>query len=187
MRARRTLLALVVAAAAGCASFPASSYVDRSVDFSRYRTFDWGPRDSLPLGDPRLDENRYFRDQFEGAVERAFAAHGYSQPALGRRPDLAIHYHASVSRRIQADRADHAYGYRIDPQAHISEHEESTLVLDIVDTRTQTVIWRGWARADLRALLDNGQPVAKRIDEAVRRMLEELPRAGTRTAPGGRR
>jgi hypothetical protein len=30
--------------------------------FSQYRTFDWGLPDTLPIGDPRLDRDPFFRE-----------------------------------------------------------------------------------------------------------------------------
>jgi len=43
-----------------------SSHIERGLDFSQYRTYDWGPADALPTGDPRLDKNPFFKDQVAG-------------------------------------------------------------------------------------------------------------------------
>ena len=64
-------------------------------------------------------------------------------------------------------------------------------MLDIVDARTNRVIWRGWAQQNLDELLGSGDRMAQTITEAVRRMLERFPvarvsaRSGT-TGPGAR-
>ena len=50
-------------------------------------------------------------------------------------------------------------------------------MLDIVDTRTDRVIWRGWAQDSVEDILDNQDRMARKINEAVRRMLERLPRS----------
>ena len=68
---------VAIGIAAGCAvTMSVSSHVDRSLDFARYRTFDWGPADALPTGDPRLDRDPFFKDHVQGAVERGLAARG---------------------------------------------------------------------------------------------------------------
>jgi len=65
----RLLIWSAVAAAAlagsGCAATRAGSYVERSVNFAQYRTYDWTPPDALPAGDPRLAEKaRPIYDRF---------------------------------------------------------------------------------------------------------------------------
>ena len=72
-----TVIALMVSAAAGCATMSVSSHVERGLDFARYRTYDWGTPDELPTGDPRLDRNPFFKDQVQGEVEKALAGVGY--------------------------------------------------------------------------------------------------------------
>ena len=58
----------------------------------------------------------------------------------------------------------------------VSEYLEGTLVLDIIDVRTEEVIFRGWAR---KSLDSNPSPkkVRKYVTEAVAEILEDFPRA----------
>ena len=50
----------------------AGSHVEPAADFTRYQTFDWGPPDALPTGDPRLDGNIFFRDHVMGGMFERF-------------------------------------------------------------------------------------------------------------------
>ena len=69
--ARWTAVAAAALALTGCATtMNVSAYVGRGVNFSQYRTYDWGPADALPTGDPRLDNNGFFIDLLEGAIEK---------------------------------------------------------------------------------------------------------------------
>jgi Domain of unknown function (DUF4136) len=177
MRRLLRLTALTLAlAATGCATLNVSSHVQRGLDFAKYRTYDWGPADALPTGDPRLDQNPFFRDEVEGAVEKGLAAKGFERSTSGT-PDLLIHYHASITRRIDVDRVDHQYGYcyEEDCRARVIEYEAGTLVLDIVDTRTNQVIWRGWSQGSVQDILHDQDRMARRIREGVSRMLARLP------------
>jgi hypothetical protein len=169
-----TLLTLVLAACA--TTMTVSSHVQRGVDFARYRTFDWGPADALPTGDSRLDKNPFFQDHVQGAVEKQLASRGFERSTSGT-PDLLIHYHASINQRIDVNRVDHDYGYCYDDdcRARVVEYEAGTLVLDIVDTRTNRVIWRGWAADSVEGVLDNQDRMAQKINEGVTRMLARLP------------
>ena len=169
--------------AAGCATMSVSSHVERGADFARYQTYDWGPADALPTGDPRLDENPFFKDHVEGAVNRRLQVKGLTQSTTGA-PDLLLHYHANISNRIDVNRTDSEYGYCYDEdcRARVVEFEAGTLVLDVVDTRTNRVIWRGWAQHTVADMLNNPDRMAERIEEAVGRMLERFP-AGAPASP----
>lgn len=37
------------------------------------------------------------------------------------------------------------------------------------------IIWRGWARLDVTGVLDDRERLARRVDEAVRKILERFP------------
>jgi hypothetical protein len=161
----------------GCAAtMTVSSHVRHDIDFTQYRTYDWGPPDALPTGDPRLDQNPFFKDHLQGAVERGLAARGFKLSTSGT-PDLLIHYHASITNRINVAGADARFGdcYDEDCRAWASEYEAGTIILDIVDPRTNQVIWRGWAQASVEGMLDDPDRMQRRIDEAVTRMLARLP------------
>ena len=173
---RLIAVAFCALAVMSCATMNVSSHVQSGIDFARYRTYDWGPADALPTGDPRLDKDPFFQDHLLGAVEKQLAARGYERSASGT-PDLLIHYHASINQRIDVNRADreHGYCYEDDCQAGVVEYEAGTIVLDIVDTRTNRVIWRGWAQDSVEDVLNNQDRMAQKIDEAVRRMLARVP------------
>ena len=59
---------------------------------------------------------------------------------------------------------------------------QGTLVLDIIDVRTEEVIFRGWARESLHS-----DPSPKRVrmyvTEAVEKILKDFPRAGSASGP----
>jgi len=162
----------------GCApAISVSSHVDRTVDFSRYHSFDWGPADALPTGDPRLDRNPFFKDHVQGAVERQLRARGLELSSSST-PDLLIHYHASIAQRFDVNRADRTYGYcrTGDCPSDIVEYDAGTLVLDIMDARTNMLLWRGWAQNNVEDMLRDENRMARIIDRAVKQMLTRLPR-----------
>ncbi|MGE3489038.1 MAG: DUF4136 domain-containing protein, partial [Vicinamibacterales bacterium] len=136
------ITAVAVAGLAGCASMNVSSHIERGVNFAEYVTYDWGPPDNLPVGDPRLDNNPFFNDYLQGAVEKKLAAKGFER-AAGKEADLLIHYHASVNQRLDVYRADQQYGYCYgDCEPQVVDFEQGTLVIDIVDAKTKKVVWR---------------------------------------------
>jgi hypothetical protein len=175
---RATAASISVLSLTACATtMSVSSHVARGVDFARYRTYDWGPADDLPAGDPRLDRNPFYQDRLQGAVEKQLAARGFERSVSGT-PDLLVHYHASIDQRLDVHDMDRRYGHCVtdDCQSDVTSYEAGTLVLDIVDTRTNDVIWRGWAQDSVEGVLDNQDKMARQIREAVERMLARLGR-----------
>lgn len=169
---------LAMAALAGCATLTVSSHIERNVDFSQFVTYDWGPPDNLPVGDPRLDNNQFFRDYLRGAIERKLAANGFELAADGE-PDLLVHYHASVNQRVDVYGADQPYGYCYQNcDARVVEFEQGTLVVDLVDRRTNKVVWRGWAQDTMTGVIDNQDRLEAQVEEGVSRMMLLLPRGG---------
>ncbi len=172
-----TVVLAVTAMASGCApTMSVSSHVDRSLDFAQYRTFDWGPADALPTGDPRLDQDPFFKDHVQGAVERGLAGRGMELISAGS-PDLLIHYHANITERIDVNKADRAYGYcqGADCPPESIWYEAGTLVLDFMDAHSNKLIWRGWAQKSVEDMLRDKDKMADTIDRAVSEMLRQLP------------
>ena len=170
---------LVTAALAGCATLTVSSHIERDVDFSQFVTYDWGPPDNLPVGDPRLDNNEFFRDYLEGAVEKRLAAKGFERAVNGE-ADLLIHYHASVSQKVDVYEADRPYGYCYGDNcnARIVDFEQGTLVIDVVDRRTNKVVWRGWAQDTMTGVIDNQSRLQEQVTKNVAAMMAALPQGG---------
>ena len=176
-RVLQTVTVTVSVLAASCATtMTVSSHVDRGLDLSPYRTFEWGPADALPTGDARLDKNPFFKDHVQGAVEKGLSARGLELTSA-ESPDLLIHYHANITTRIDVNRLDRARGYCSggDCPPEIVEYESGTLVLDIVDARNNRLIWRGWAQNRVEDMLDDPDRMAKTIERAVTQMLLRLP------------
>lgn len=171
--ARLTAAAVSTLALMSCASLNVNSYVERGVNFTRYQTYSWGPGDSQSTGDPRLDSNPFFFERIQADVEKQLATRGFGKTTSGR-PDLLIHVHASINQRIDVNDADREYS-RCDGCRPFA-YEAGTLLLDFVDTRTNKVVWRGWAEGSVDGVIDNQEWMEQKIDDAVTRILERFPR-----------
>ena len=76
------------------------------------------------------------------------------------------------------NKADRVYGYchAADCPPESVWYEAGTLVLDFMDARTNTLVWRGWARNSVEDMLRNQDKMVRTIDQAVAEMLRQLPR-----------
>jgi hypothetical protein len=176
-----TAALLAVSAGACAATMAVSSHVAPDLTWSAYRTFEWAPRDALPEVDPRLDGNAVFNDRMHGTVAAGLVERGWT-PATAATADVLIHYHASVATRLDVAGIDRGYGGCPGGDCLESpvDYDAGTLVLDFVDAHSQRLLWRGWAQMDLQELLGDPDRMAKAIDQAVARMLSELPASGGR-------
>jgi hypothetical protein len=165
-------LAVAGAVLAGCATMRVNSFIDRGVNFTVYHTYDWAPGAQLATGDPRLDNNEFFQERVKAAVEKGLAARGLERVPSGP-ADVVLHYHASVTQRIDANGVDAKYGYCDDCRPSV--FDAGTLTLDVVDTRTNRLVWRGWAESTFDGIVDDQQWLERRVDEAVVQMLDAFP------------
>lgn len=166
-------LAVSALMVAGCATMRVSSFAERGIDLSQYRTYEWAPDDRFATGDPRLDNNVFFQQRLRADVEKQLAAKGFEK-STGDAAALLLHYHASINQQIDIAEADQRYGYT-DKRAS-SLYDAGTILIDFVDARTDKLVWRGWAEGSLDGAIDNQQWMEQAIDKAVTRILEKLPR-----------
>jgi hypothetical protein len=172
---RLALAGFVAVSLIGCATMNVSSHVERGIDFAQFRTWDFGPADALPTGDPRLDNNPFFKDYLEGAVAKALEARHYARTTSGT-PDLFVHYHANISKTFDVNGVDTRNGYCYDDcQPKVIDYELGTIVLDVVDARTNRVIWRGWAQDHIEGVIDRQEVLRKQVNESVTRMMALFP------------
>lgn len=176
---RRLLIPVLVAAAAaaGCLTLtPVSSHVQRGVDFARFRTYDWGPADALPVSDVRLRENPFFVDDVHGAIDTELRQRRLVR-ATSERAELLVHYHAAVTERLEVESRPGRFRDCVgdDCRPTVQEYAAGTLIIDILDASTGQLVWRGWAEHRLEDMQDDPVMVQRRVQAAVRRIFETFP------------
>lgn len=150
-------------------------------------------------GPPPKNHDAFVDARIRHAVEREMALKGYRRPTSGS-PDFLIGIQRAVESKRDVYTIDRHYGrppvgayrypggypsgagypddYRLwgvtVPETHTYQYDEGTLILDIVDSKTWKPVWRGSAQAEVN-LGAGPEKKQKRIDEAVRRILERFP------------
>lgn len=169
-------LAATLVIPTGCATVTTGADFAPETRFPEFSTYSWGPRDDLPTGDARLDNNPFFDARVRSAVEWELTTRGL-KPVDGP-ADLLIHYHISVQQRIDVQAVDQVAGYSYPGQPRDSAfyvYDEGTLIVDLVDSRSRQVIWRGWAKTNIEGVIDNPDRLKARVDEAVAGMFQRYP------------
>ena len=116
-------------------------------------------------------------------VEKGYGGYGYGgYGSYGRSFGLSLY----GGRYLRPYYGYPSYGYA--GAGRVYEYLQGTLVLDIIDVRTEEVIFRGWAKKSL-----DSDPTPKKVrmyvTDAVEEILEDFPRAEvhfrSRPAPFG--
>jgi len=178
----RVLLVLPLAALVGCSGIRIDTDYDPAADFSTLKTWAWVPASARRGGDPRI-VNDLVDARIRAAVEAGLASRGYRKVSSGS--DFVVTYHAGLERKIQVDRLYGSGGYYPYRDWHyygggetvVREYDEGTLLLDVIDAKQKTLVWRGSARAVVDEAATPEQREAK-IRAAVEKMLDRFPPQG---------
>jgi hypothetical protein len=116
---------------------------DRSADFSMFKTFAWAA--GTPVRDD-LNHKRIIR-----AVEEQLTGKGMTKVALQAHPDALVAYHASFDKDLQITGSGWGpfYGAGRSMSARTQQVVVGTLVVDLTDASTRSIVWRGMAASDL--------------------------------------
>lgn len=169
--------------AAGCAGINVKQDYDPSADFSRLRTFNWQSPVQKPVGNELVDST-LLDSRIRAAVERELVAKGHRKTAQA--PDYLVAYSYTIKGGIEND-PDTRVGVGVGRGSHSGgfgsvgvgftlggDYEQDTLIIDIIDPASNTLIWRGFARQRSKWHSDPEANIA-RINEAVTAILREFP------------
>lgn len=136
---------------------------DKRADFSALTTYRWAP------GGHADDFNH---QRIVAAVDSQLARKGLMAAAPGTTPDLVVSYRVFVSRaaEVSGTRA----GVARWASARVEDVPVGTLMVDLMDARTQGVVWRGVATRDIDTRAKPEQR-EKNIAKAVEKLFSHYP------------
>ena len=159
---------------ASCAPVRVNSYVGRDLDLRRYHTYAWAPADSFSTGDPRLDNNTFFIERVQRAVDGHLREKGF-EPARDGQPDFVVHYHARVEQRLDSRELRPGEPRCESVECRPFVYDAGTLLIDLVDPRSNQLLWRGWAERGLEGVIDDQTWMDATVDDAVTRIMKRFP------------
>ena len=171
--ARLIIVAGSALALAACATTNVRSFVERDIDVGQYRTYSWGSAGERATGDPRLDNNQFFQERIQAAVERHLNARGFEK-TTAEAFDLLVRYHTSVEQLVNPNGVDRPYAPCEKCEPYV--YDAGSIVIDLVDARTHRLVWRGWAEGGIDGVINDQKWMEKRVDDTVARIMERLPR-----------
>ncbi|MBT1686476.1 DUF4136 domain-containing protein [Dawidia soli] len=148
---------------------------DPAYDVSGFTTFGWSDKTDVEAGKNPLYYNELNDKRIKGAVEKELTSRGYIHSET--HPDRLLHYHIVVD--DESVLAPEPYGYFYGPywmraRMHVYAYREGTLIIDMMDPQTKSLVWRSWATATLDMI--SKDKVDDVIARAVGKMFKGFPR-----------
>ena len=165
-------LPLALTTTLACATTSVRTDYDRGAEFDRYRTYLIRSGPLVRERDVVVEEpDRVVRDHIHDALSGELTARGLT-PVSHEMPDIVVTYAVTARRERElvetiGGSPDWNYGgYNIFPR----DVDRGTLVIDVIEVRTDKLVWRSIARAE-----DEEVRSAGFIDKAVEKAMNGFP------------
>ncbi|MBI4913695.1 MAG: DUF4136 domain-containing protein [Acidobacteria bacterium] len=177
--------ALLLAVLAACIGYSVKYDFDPGANFKSYRSFDWYAASKAAKAKSQGQASPLVDKRVRLAVEQQLVAKGYRLETQGD-PDFLVTYYPVFRNRQVRTRTTvgtggwgwhRPWGYRVGARfttAETHNYREGTIILEIVDFRTDQLVWHGAAQGALTGL-DNPEEAQQQISQAVRDLLEKFP------------
>jgi hypothetical protein len=173
MRIGTLVAALGFALASATASAQSVTYdYDRSADFSKIKTYAWAP------GTYTGDE--FTNRRIAAAIDSQLAVKGLKKAESTGGADMLVAYQAVLDQDVQINATSSDFGgWRVGNRSGSARAEtivNGTLILAMVDGKTDAPLWRGIARkeVDMKASPEKRD---RSVNKAVEKLLEHYPGA----------
>ena len=145
---------------------------DNATDFGRLRTFVW--KDAQSLDGSTLHRNSLMDQRIKSAVMEQAAAKGMRQ--VSNDPDAYVTYFIGAKDRTEVD----TFGYAAGPRwrtgwtdVMVRNYKEGTGIVDIIDARTNQLVWRAYCPDTVKDPKDR----EKKVHSAAKKAFEKYPPA----------
>ncbi len=155
------------------------------------RTYAWLPEPEAG----RAARDPFIRRTVKQTADRELAAKGYRRVDASDNPDFLLGWYSTSHQVTEVEptyRYYGGFGYPLGPYGgsfgppDIQTYTEGTLVLDVVDPKTNTLLWRSDARAELGGDATT-EDAEEKISEAIPKMLAEFPPKAEKAEGSGAR
>ena len=162
----------------GCSSIQIITDQAANVDMSKYKTFNFSPADKSD--DACIYFSEINQNRVKEAIAKELATKGYT---IAQKPDLMINIFLKVQEKQNITTA-YPYagpgdfigiygGYRYNP-SHIDiiDYTEGTLIVDLVDTGKNELVWQGIA---IKTIDKKSKKAEKNINTSIEKVFKEFP------------
>ena len=168
MKLRIAISALLVCFAATFAvAQQVSVNYNHSASFSQYHTYAWGSQNANQI------QNSILAQVAQQDINTAMQGKGFSMVQETQNPDIILTANGGMRQQTSYS----AWGMRgigggmggITPEQNV----EATMIVDLYDAKTKSLIWRGIAQNTLN---NNGNKNQEMVEKAVQKMFKQWPK-----------
>lgn len=172
MKALKFLPLFLLFVFASCSTVRVATDFDKEANFTQYNSFAFYKPgiDKAQISD--LDKKRILR-----AIEESLSLKGM---AKSENPDLLVSIFTKERERVDVYNNNFGYGWGWNPWWYggyggstVSRSTEGTLYIDLIDAKTNSLVWQGMGSADL--VTQDMERKEERIREIVMKILAEYP------------
>ncbi len=162
-----TVSALLLLAAAPMLAQQVSVNYNHNASFAQYHTYAWGSNNANQI------QNSILAQVAQQDIDSAMSQKGFQKVSESQNPDLIL----TGSGGMRQQTSYSAWGMRgigggmggITPEQNV----EATMIVDLYDAKTQSLIWRGIAQDTLN---NNGNKNQQMVEKAVQKMFKQWPK-----------
>ena len=163
----KVLIALLLLVAAPGFAQQVSVNYNHSASFAQYHTYAWGSNNANQI------QNSILAQVAQQDIDNAMSQKGLQKVTESQNPDLILTANGGMRQQTSYS----AWGMRgigggvggITPEQNV----EGTMIVDLYDAKTQSLIWRGIAQDTLS---NNGNKNQQAVGKAVQKMFKQWPK-----------
>ena len=168
MRTKWMMCALLVSMVCGVAGGQQVSVnYNHNQSFSQYHTYAWGSNNANAI------KNSILAQVAQQDIDTAMQGKGFSKVQESQNPDLILTSNGGMRQETSYS----AWGMRgigggmggITPEQSV----EATMIVDLYDAKTQSLVWRGIAQDTLS---NNGNKNQQNVEKAIQKMFKQWPK-----------
>ncbi len=178
---------------AGCGGLQIDVDYNPQADFSAIQTYAWAQRTPSGDDDPRV-YNAIVAGRIKSAIDGALQAKGLR--LVSSSPDVRVAWHGAIEGKMSYETISNdylydwgTYGYvrgrpamiigTTTSQTTALEWDEGTLLIDIIDSSTEELVWRSVGQARLSQVTRTPAQAQTRANEVAMEMLADFPPGGS--------
>ena len=168
MRTKWMMCALLVSMVCGVAAAQQVSVnYNHNQSFSNYHTYAWGSNNANQI------QNSILAQVAQQDIDTAMQSKGLSKIKKAQNPDLILTSNGGMRQETSYS----AWGMRgigggmggITPEQNV----EATMIVDLYEAKTQSLVWRGIAQDTLS---NNGNKNQQMVQKAIQKMFKQWPK-----------
>lgn len=165
-----------------CSPYSVKTDFDRSANYAAYKTFDWYAASKRAKAQARSMDSPIMDRRVRGAVERELLAKGFRLETAAEPDFLVTYYPVYHDRKTRTTTSvgtgfgrRWGYGVGVRFSSHdVRHYKEGTIVLEIIDGKSNQLVWQAVAEGALSGL-DSPDEAEAQVAKAVKDILSQFP------------